>query len=313
MTEMPEAACGNPAGETIRGQMLSLARRGAEALGPKRNQTATFLASLAAAAGGYRGRDERHDLYYSAFVLMGLRAMDHPVEEAPLRHWLGGYDDGANLDLVHLCCLIRCWALLEYPPSDEGLREALCRKVLACRSEDGGFAPQPRASAGTGYAAFLAGGALEDLAAPIPNPRALAEAITNLKRNSGYAHSRAIPLPNVPTTAAAVVLLDRLGLPDSSTAEFLRSCLHNDGGLCAAPGAPLADLLSTATGLFALLRLDTTLPPPQRDACRAFLQDRRTNTGGFTGSRADPTADGEYTFYALLALGALDAMDTNDA
>ncbi|WP_075088199.1 prenyltransferase/squalene oxidase repeat-containing protein [Verrucomicrobium spinosum] len=79
---------------------------------------------------------------------------------------------------------------------------------------------------------------------------------------------------------------------------------HAGGGFLAVPGAPLPDLLSTATALHALESLQTNwqvLREPSLD----FVDSLWNAEGGFHGHWADDDLDVEYTSYGLLALGHL--------
>jgi hypothetical protein len=70
----------------------------------------------------------------------------------------------------------------------------------------------------------------------------------------------------------------------------------------------LPDLLSTATALYAeSLCVPLTEKPPFLSTT-TFIEGLWHNDGGFRSHAADPVSDVEYTFYALLALGALDAI-----
>ena len=110
----------------------------------------------------------------------------------------------------------------------------------------------------------------------------------------------------VPATAAAITLLHQLGMPIHAQAgDWLLAQIHSDGGWLAVPGAPIPDLLSTATALHALSCLDRPLPGALREKCLDFVDTLWSAEGGFHGHWADDALDAEYTFYGLLALGHL--------
>src|SRR5438874_1185034 len=69
-------------------------------------------------------------------------------------------------------------------------------------------------------------------------------------------------------------------------------------------GAPLPDLLSTATALHALAGLEASFERV-REPCLDFIDTLWTNEGGFYGHWGDDHLDCEYTYYGLLALGHL--------
>jgi hypothetical protein len=84
---------------------------------------------------------------------------------------------------------------------------------------------------------------------------------------------------------------------------------HCEGGFLASPGAPLPDLLSTATALYAFHVTGTTMDPERVATCFGFIESLQEPSGGFCGQWVDDAADTEYTFYALLSLGCLVAME----
>jgi prenyltransferase beta subunit len=79
---------------------------------------------------------------------------------------------------------------------------------------------------------------------------------------------------------------------------------HAQGGFVAVPGAPIPDLLSTATALHALSGLQQPLGPVQ-ESCLDFIDTLWTNEGAFHGHWDDSHLDVEYAYYGLLALGHL--------
>jgi prenyltransferase beta subunit len=91
-------------------------------------------------------------------------------------------------------------------------------------------------------------------------------------------------------------------------AEWLLARQHPSGGFLASPTAPLPDLLSTATTLHALARLECELSGEARERCLDFVDSLWNAAGGFHGHWADDHLDAEYTFYGLLALGHLAAL-----
>lgn len=64
-----------------------------------------------------------------------------------------------------------------------------------------------------------------------------------------------------------------------------------------------ADLLSTAVALYSLYFAGADLRKI-RPACLDYI-DSLFHNGGFSANSIDPDTDIEYTFYGLLALGAL--------
>ncbi|MFO8012906.1 MAG: prenyltransferase/squalene oxidase repeat-containing protein [Phycisphaerae bacterium] len=234
-----------------------------------------------------------------------------PPRAAPLypprdtRAYLATFN-AADLDLVHLCCLLRCRALLSDRAEAD---EPLVDRLETFRAADGGYSHVRGADRGTAYGAFLALGAHEDAGAPVPDPDRLADSVAGLRAaDGGYAGAPAAETGLVPSTAAAVVTLAALGRAvDAAAVAWLTARQGPTGGWPAAPAAPTADLLSTATALHALAAAGGTLDEPSRAACRTFVESlaEPADAAGFRGHPDDAVADCEYTFYGLLALGHL--------
>ena len=124
--------------------------------------------------------------------------------------------------------------------------------------------------------------------------------------DGAWGNIRGMRKGTVPATAAAITVLHQLRLPINEAAgDWLLAQIHSDGGWLAVPGAPIPDLLSTATALHALACLDRPLPDAVREKCLDFVDTLWSAEGGFHGHWADDALDAEYTFYGLLALGHL--------
>jgi prenyltransferase beta subunit len=113
------------------------------------------------------------------------------------------------------------------------------------------------------------------------------------------------PSGSTNATAAAVTVLRHLGAAATpSAADWLLARAPLQGGFLAIPGAPMPDLLSTATALHALAGLGVSFDSCG-ERCLDFIDSLWSNEGGFYGHWGDEFLDCEYTFYALLALGHL--------
>lgn len=286
-----------------------------------------FLQSRATSDGGFAGRGDASDLYYAVFGLQSLAALGEALPSAAAEpadgaqrpagraagyarptvvRYLRTFADGASLDLVHLACLARCWALLgdNDPPPD--VRAAILKRLEASRSPDGGYHATRGADRGTVYAAFLALGAYQDFDVPLPEPDGLVRSVRSLHIDGGgYANTPGMPEGSSPATSAAIVLLSELREriePDAT--RWLAAQRRADGGWAPMPAAPIADLLSTATALHALAVAGAPLDEA-RGTCRQFVESLWSDEGGFRGHWLDDHLDCEYTFYGLLALGHL--------
>lgn len=287
----------------IRRDIQAALARGRASL-PQPDAALAFVLSQCNPDGGFAGRDGASDLYYTSFGLHLLLAFGRPLDVARHRPTLDAVVP-ANLDLVHLCCWIRCLALLDQ--LDDARRQQLRRLVAGFRSRDGAFAAQANADHCTAYATFLVlaawqdlsdGGAGDDLP---PDPPAIARALAALQSpEGGYVNEVAVPVASAPATACVMTVLAQMGQPVALAAgEYLRG-LFQDGGFAAFVGSPWPDLLTTGTSVFALAQAgeDTSALRP---AMREFVHSMNRG-GGFCG-QLQQTPDVEYTFYALLALG----------
>jgi hypothetical protein len=263
-------------------------------------------------------RDGRADLYYTIFALAGFQAlrMDAPADE--VARYLTGYGDGGEnrsshgerggkLDFVHLGALARCWAAVGLERMPSGSADAILARLERFRSAEGGYDSDPRAAQGNAYGCFVALGAYQDLGRSIPEPLRMVQCLKFLETPDGaWANARGLKRGSTNATAAAVTLLHQLALPiHPGVGEWLLAQAHPEGGFLALPGAPMPDLLSTATTLHALACLQVPLPAQTRERCLDFIDTLWDAEGGFHGHWADDHLDAEYTFYGLLALGHL--------
>jgi prenyltransferase beta subunit len=290
---------------SLRLEMLQVARLAPQQLGESRDLVAAFLKSQIHPDGGFQNRSGDCDLYYTVFGIEGLIALQEPVPAETVAAFLSQFKDGDGLDFVHLACLARCWADISRDLSTIPV-ERLLAHIEEHRSDDGGYAQTRSAAQGNVYASFLALSAYQDLRSPLPQPEKLLDALSHMRAaDGGYANQPGEAHGLTTVTAAAVMLLRTLEGPIEPHLRLwlLDRCLPS-GGFLAAQGAPIPDLLSTATGLHALAALDAPRSG-LREACLDFVDSLWTNRGGFYGTWLDDTLDCEYTYYGLLALGHL--------
>jgi hypothetical protein len=285
--------------------MLQVARLAAGELGDSADLVRAFLRGQFTDEGGACDRGGKADLYYTIFALAGLQALDAEIPTAWLQSFLQRFGDGADLDFIHLGALARCWAAL----GSTHVADDLLRRIEAHRSLDGGYDAERGAAHGNAYGCFVALGSYQDLGRELPEPLHMVQCLKLLETPDGaWGNLRGMKRGTVTATAAAVTLLHQLGMPlNPAVADWLLAQVHPEGGWFAVPGAPIPDLLSTATALHALACLDRPLPTRLREKCLDFIDTLWSAEGGFHGHWADDHLDAEYTFYGLLALGHLRA------
>ncbi|MBI3882375.1 MAG: hypothetical protein HY301_20240 [Verrucomicrobia bacterium] len=292
---------------SLRLQLLQVARLAPRLLGDSTELVRDFFRRQLSADGAGFDRGGKPDLYYTIFALAGLQALDAEVPRDKVEAFLNSHGDGAALDFVHLSALARCWAVVGKERTPKGLDRALLERIENFRKPDGGYEGDTKLAHGTAYGAFVALGAYEDLGHTPPHPLKLIQSLKRLETPDGaWSNVPGAKLGATNATAGAVTLITHLGLPvNERVGDWLLAQVHEQGGFLAVPGAPMPDLLSTATALHALAAMERRLPSAVHERCLDFLDTLWDARGGFHGHWADDHLDAEYTFYALLALGHL--------
>ncbi len=284
--------------------MLQVARLSPRLLGDSTDRILDFFKSQRTAEGGFAGRDGRPDLYYTVFGLSSLLALDADPDADTTQQFLETHTDIASLDLVHAASLARCWrCILRSPGAD------VTEQLLASAKHHLGDGADV-----TAYDHFLALGLYQDLECDPPDSAAVLQSLATLRSADGaFGNRPAMPAGNTTATAAAVAVLntlDRSALDDSIGTWLLkRTC--SKGGFYAVPGAPIPDLLSTATALHALATLHVSADN-HKELTLDFIDTLWSGRGGFVGNWSDEILDCEYTFYGLLALGHLSVLGHRD-
>lgn len=291
---------------SLRLEMLQVARLARSVLGDEAcDLVEAYVRSQQNPDGGFRDRDGGSDLYYTSFAIDALTALQADLPGDSLNAFLearcGGLDE---LDFVHLCCLAR--SLSAFAPGDGPRLSAIHAGIERYRSADGGYNQSPEEETGSAYACFLAYGAYSDHRLQLPDPDGVKRCLDSLRCDGGaWANDVALPIPNVPATAAAVTLCRNLRMPvPSGTPDWILKAWHPSGGFLPFPGAPLPDLLSTAVALHALDGLQAGFSD-KKESMLDFVDSLWTASGGFHGTWDEEEFDLEYTYYGLLALGHL--------
>ena len=292
---------------SLRLQLLQVARLAPRLLGDSTSLVREFYQRQLSPEGAGLDRDGKPDLYYTIFALAGLQAVDAELPRDAVEKCLHSHGDGAKLDFVHLSALARCWSAVGRERMPAGLDRGLLGRLESFRKPDGGYEGDARLAHGTAYGAFVALGAYEDLGHTPPQPLELIRSLKRLETPDGaWSNAPHARTGATNATAGAVTLIRHLGFPVNERAgDWLLAQAHPQGGFLAVPGAPMPDLLSTATTLHALAAMDRRLPGEVHERCLDFLDTLWDARGGFHGHWADDHVDAEYTFYGLLALGHL--------
>jgi prenyltransferase beta subunit len=286
---------------SLRLEMLQVARLAPKVLEDSAQLVCDFLLRQLSANGGFPDRTGGSDLYYTVFGIDGLIALQAELPVEKIRSYVRSFGDGEHLDFVHLCCLARVRAAAGL--QNEKPCRAIVQRIEQFRSCDGGFNLQPHQVHGTVYACFLAFGAYQDLGRELPDALRAVQCLKVLETKDGaWATTRRSWFDECGGRGGG------FNKPIDASQPLRRRLApaqhHPQGGFVAAPGAPMPDLLSTATALHALAGMEVPFEAVRED-CLDFIDTLWTNQGAFHGHWGDQYTDCEYAFYALLALGHL--------
>ncbi|MHB8862898.1 MAG: prenyltransferase/squalene oxidase repeat-containing protein, partial [Pirellulaceae bacterium] len=156
---------------------------------------------------------------------------------------------------------------------------------------------------------FLALLCLQLIERPVPDPQNVVRFIMSQEsEQGGFREIRVAKRAGTNPTAAAIGVLRMLAAIDhriaDATAGFFGEMQDDEGGLLANSRIPVADLLSTFTGVLTLADLDR-IDVIDATAARQFVQSLDHPEGGFLAAVWDETRDVEYTFYGLGSLALL--------
>lgn len=284
-----------------------------------RARHAGYLLAAQRADGGFAGREGPSDLYYTSFALRGLALLGALEGECAvraagfLRSRLAGQVPVVDfLSLVYAAMVLKAAsgqdALADRPA---GWRQLVAAALEGLRRPDGGYAKTPEGQASSMYHSFLVVICQQLVEVPTPEPERLIDFVLSRRReDGGFVEMSVMKRSGTNPTAAAIGLLNILAATDEGTragaVKFLAEMQTDEGGLRANTRIPIADLLSTFTGLLTLCDLGH---PGRIDlaAARGYVDSLQLPEGGFRGAAWDPGHDVEYTFYGLGAASLADS------
>ncbi len=292
-------------------QILRLA--GSAALLPEivRSRHTAYLTAAQRADGGFAGREGDSDLYYTSFALRGLfilGALYGDVAErsaAFLKSKLMGHETIVDfLSLIYGATLLDISADIDiFADQSPNWRDAVADALEELRRDDGGYAKAKAGRASSTYQSFLVVLCRQLIDRPLPQPDRMVEFIHSQRsEDGGFREIRVAKRGGTNPTAAAIGSLKILDALDTKVATdtigFLAEMQTDEGGLRANTRIPIADLLSTFTGVLTLADLDG-LSAVETSAIRRYIRQMEEPQGGFHGAAWDQGVDVEYTFYGL--------------
>ncbi len=296
---------------------LRLAVGGAALPEAVRARHTNYLLAAQRADGGFAGREGASDLYYTGFGLRGL-AMLGTLDGEPARRAAGFLQSRLRgqepivyfASLLFGAPLLELWAGHHVCAEAEGdWRTAVADTLEQLRRPDGGYAKAAEGAAGSTYQSFLVLLCRELVERPIPEPERLAAFLHSQRgEDGGFREIRAAKRSGTNPTAAAVASLSILEPLTGDDAErvidFLAEMQTEEGGLRANTRIPIADLLSSFTGLLTLQDL-AAVDAIDLAPLRKYVNSLEQSQGGFHGAEWDLAHDVEYTFYGLGCLALL--------
>lgn len=283
---------------------------------------AAYIRSQQQPDGGFPGREGGSDLYYTGFALRSLFLLGElsgPPADRAADFLRSRFQLGQNV--LDLLSLIYGGTLLDFSAGISVLaeqapawREAVAESLERLRRDDGGYAKSREGRAGSTYQSFLVALCLQLIDRPLPQPERLVEFLLSQRcETGGFRDVRAAKRAGTNPSAAAIGALQLLDALDNPTAEntidFLSGMQTEEGGMRANTRIPVADLLSTFTGVVTLTDL-RGLDAIDPAAALRFARVLERRDGGFCGAIWDADVDVEYTFYGLGCLGLLSPQTT---
>lgn len=240
------------------------------------------------------------DLYYTVFgwTLLYVLGIKTGIEK------YGAYLENLNveeMDLVHYAAYMRCHMIRQL--NERGKVGTLLRSFFAkeIRTLNEFGSSIPHHDMQSPYTQFIRLSLLEDTGNKPENKQEMVDSLLAYRDNGGgYMNTKDGLTATTNATVAALTVKSQLGYDDNEGIQFLQRLQHPSGGFSAAPASP-PDMLSTATALFVLKSYGVKSIYPAQD----FIEAHWLESGGFAATLLEDTSDVEYTFYGLLALGAM--------
>lgn len=289
-----------------------------------RQRQTRYLISQIKPDGGFGGREGGSDLYYTGFGLRSLAILGELYGEvADKAAQYLALQASTHTTVIDLLSLIYGAKLVEasagkdvFADSDASWSDNVAGFLNGLRRDDGGFAKSTEGFASSTYHTFLVVLCLELLEAEIPDPDGIVRFLISRRDDDegGFREIKASKRAGTNPTAAAIgtlKILDRLDEESvDGTIDLIAEMQSDEGGIRANSRIPLADLLSTFTGLLTLADLGAA-EELDLNHVQVFAESLElTEAGGFQAVSLDPAHDVEYTFYGIGTRALLAALNS---
>jgi len=282
-------------------KMLEALQQGKKRLSSEAQKRITsFVKSQLTENGGFMDKNGKADLYYTSFGLMLAYILKLKINTKNTESWLEKQDSQLS-DLVNCSAYIRSRMLCKLLKS--GKLSFAVSQLFKTKPTLPVFTNYPHGDENSPYSQFLLLSLREEMGIDTENRQEILTSLSEYRvENGGYSNIKGSKQASTNATVAALAVKGQLdGYRDNDDVRFLYSLQDESGGFFAAVSSPVPDMLSTATALF-MLKCYGIAP---RFNASDFIDAHWLQSGGFGATLMDETSDVEYTFYGLLALGAV--------
>jgi hypothetical protein len=288
--------------EIISIKLFRTVRKGKKRLNEESlSRIAGFIESQRLPDGSFVNKSGRSDIYYTLFGWMLSYVLGIKPDTGTTADYLAGQHT-ASMDLIHYAAYVRCRMIQQL--WERGKPGVFLRSLFSSHAvlpeEINGI---PHDDPQSPYTQFIRLSLLEDCGQRIKQAAAVTESLKAYHvSGGGYTNIPGGKTASVNATAAALSVMGQLeGYRMHSDVLCLQDMQTGTGGFAATKDSPVPDLLSTATALFVLSCYGRSPKIPPLD----FIESHWLDSGGFAATLLDDGSDTEYTFYGLLALGAI--------
>lgn len=261
-------------------------------------QTTRFLCSRQHENGGFMGRGDKADIYYTLFGILSLHLLDELEKvTAKTKNFISSTKVN---DIVHTYAKVASMSIL-------GMKQGIKERK---RMQHNAFHVISDYKKDI-YRIFLALYTLNHLDAEINSKmrNILVKYIASCQRqDGGFTSSSRLSNSTTNLTSAAIgalFMLDGLiNIDAEKVALFYKSVKSPKGGFCASSMIDIADLLSTHTASIALASLGKA-EIISSEKTQKYVLNLIGKNGGFRGNTFDSICDIEYTYYGLGTLSLI--------
>lgn len=263
-----------------------------------------FLTERKSVGEAFVNKGGEPDIYYTSFGWVLAYVLGLSLDREVMRRYLESLDQ-ASMDLVHYAAYRRCELIQHFfnvPEWLAGHMPIIGNWANSVSVHPFNVVDYPNQDPDSPYSRFICRGCLEDCGQKVDQKRTLNCFAAYRVANGGFSNRRGDLVASVNATAAALMVIGQEdGYRKNDDLDYLLHVQDPSGGFRADVTAPVPDLLSTATALFALRCYGVSPLVSPRD----FIEAHWLDNGGFGATLWDEEGDVEYLFYGLLALGSL--------